>query len=366
MISARFFFFFEQFKQFFFYTADEHKAYLGLDAVQLAQTSDVAAVWYWLKHPLLFQVFCCKWLITLQNRARRTWWTDRDVRVRVRRTLRVLAARDSGKRRDWLKKVLEIVLMVEPRDKNEARQCDVTSKSRQPLSLGVRKQKACKETVKWRLWKRRRKKKRELLPRQAIALRITVRHRYLNQVQTWLEIQQRTGQFLFYLCCEGFFADCVHSNVWAVLTGWWNNSLIKELGVVDWSTQTLASNAVSVVVRIGMRSSETFHHRLEKGKGKWRYEEYNKTSLLFSFHLKIRNKSNAYFWAIKAKNIKMAWKIGHYVTSGKTNIAHSVTGKSSHSQVREKCWRFSFIHSTKAVWEKVWRARKFLTCTRLF
>ena len=53
--------------------------------------------------------------------------------------LRVLAARVRGRSRDWSKKSLEIVLIVAPRDKREARQCDVTLKSRQPFSYYIKK-----------------------------------------------------------------------------------------------------------------------------------------------------------------------------------------------------------------------------------
>ena len=114
--------------------------YLGLAAVHLAQICLFKGAWYRPEHPLLFQVFSWKWLITLQKRVRRTWSTDSSVWVWVRWMLRVLAARVRGRSRDWSKKLLEIVLMVAPRDKREARHCDVTLKSRQPFSCGVKKQ----------------------------------------------------------------------------------------------------------------------------------------------------------------------------------------------------------------------------------
>ena len=122
-----------------------------------AQASGATALWYWPKHPLLFQVFSCKWLITLQKRVRRTLSTDGSICVWARWILREFAAWVRGKSRDWSKKSLEIVLIVAPRDKRDARQRDVTLKSRQPFSCNVRKHKAQKITVRWGCSKSRKK-----------------------------------------------------------------------------------------------------------------------------------------------------------------------------------------------------------------
>ena len=119
--------------------------YLGFDGVHWAQRFPGRAVSYKRLHFWLFHLFRWKWLIIPQNIARRTWLTDSSLWFWERKMLRRLAARVRGKSRDWSKKSLEMVLMVAPRDKREARQKDVTLKSRHPFSWDWKKKGTIKQ-----------------------------------------------------------------------------------------------------------------------------------------------------------------------------------------------------------------------------